>query len=45
MMHGLMVSVLTFRLSGTGSSPSWGHCAVLLSETLKPHGTSLYSDV
>ena len=30
----LMVSVLASRLSGLGSSPSWGHCVVFLGKTL-----------
>ena len=34
MMPSLMVGVLTFGSSGTGSSLGWEHCAVLLSKTL-----------
>ena len=42
---GLMVSALNSRLSGPGSSPSRGHCIVLLDKTLYSHSASLHPGV
>ena len=38
---GVMVSALSSRLSGPGSSPGRGHTVVLLDKTLNSDGTSL----
>ena len=42
---GLMVSALVSGLSGSGSSPSRGHCAVFLGNTLNSHSASLHPGV
>ena len=40
-----MVGVLTFRSSGPGSSPGWGHYFVFLGKTIYFHTGSLYPGV
>ena len=40
-----MVGVLDSGASGLGSSPSRGHCAVLLVKTLYSHSASLHPGV
>ena len=42
---GLMVSALTPRSSGLGSSPGRGHCVVFLGKTLYSHRASLHPGV
>ncbi len=42
--NGLMVSAL-MRMSGPGSSPCQGHCAVFLGKTLYSHSVSLHPGV
>ena len=42
---GLMVSELTPRSSGLGSSPGRGHCVVFLGKTLYSHSASLHPGV
>ena len=39
---GLMVSALTPRSSGLGSSPGRGYCIVFLGKTLYSHSASLH---
>jgi len=44
-LGGLRVCVLDFGLSGLGSSPSRGHCALFLGKTLYSHSASLHPGV
>lgn len=37
---GFMVSLLSSKLTGSGSSPCQGHCAVLLGKTIFTHSVS-----
>ena len=38
-----MVSALSSRSNGPGSSPGYGHCGVFLGKTLYSHSTSLHA--
>ena len=40
-----MVGALVSGLSGPGSSPVWGHCAVFLGKTINSHSASLHPGV
>ena len=44
-LGGLMVTVLDYGLSGSGSSPGRGHCVVFLGKTLYSHSASLHPGV